>query len=202
MRFLLSFLLFLSISFPVFAATFPQDAIGTFYACSVADLGDGTYDVYQFRYRVISYQYSSYWEREAYTIYLDYYLKFASSSRTYDSIDTLIPNFTEDNSEFIHPLGWQDEVSNAYLFAATPDEYYIRLSPCSSECEEFVPCVVSKFSAKFPFDLFANIPPASASCPKITLFEQEFDICWLYQALSIIKYPIIASLLLKILFLT
>jgi hypothetical protein len=70
-----------------------------------------------------------------------------------------------------------------------------------SSCQQsgFISCVTTKFSTKFPFDIFANIPAGSAvSCPKIEFFFKEFDICFLYDAIKVLKFPAVAALLVRL----
>jgi hypothetical protein len=76
-----------------------------------------------------------------------------------------------------------------------------------TDCSKtFVGCVTSKFSSKFPFDVLANIPKNQAQCPKITftvgngkfVVSRDFDICWIYDLVKIVKYPLTAALIVKI----
>ena len=76
-----------------------------------------------------------------------------------------------------------------------------------SDCSKsFVNCVTSKFAAKAPFDILSNIPKGKTTCPKISFtvgtgafaVSRDFDICWIYDLVKIIKYPLMASLIIKI----
>jgi hypothetical protein len=66
--------------------------------------------------------------------------------------------------------------------------------------------VSSKFAAKAPFDILSNIPEAKLTCPKISFtvgtgtfaVSRDFDICWIYDLVKVVKYPLMASLLIKI----
>jgi len=70
----------------------------------------------------------------------------------------------------------------------------------------FIGCVTSKFSSKFPFDTVANIPKDKAQCPKITftvgngnfVVSRDFDVCWIYDLVRVVKYPLMAALIIKI----
>jgi hypothetical protein len=61
----------------------------------------------------------------------------------------------------------------------------------------FLTCVTSRFADKFPFDIFANIEPAEIVCPSISFFNRPFDVCFIYETVRVLKYPLVASLLIK-----
>jgi hypothetical protein len=76
-----------------------------------------------------------------------------------------------------------------------------------SDCSKsFVGCVTTKFATKAPFDIVSNIPKNKVSCPKISFtvgtgafsVSRDFDICWIYDLVKIVKYPLMASLIIKI----
>jgi hypothetical protein len=69
--------------------------------------------------------------------------------------------------------------------------------PASSCSSNFLTCVTSRFGDKFPFDIFANIEPAEIACPSISFFERPFDVCFIYETVRVLKYPLVASLLIK-----
>ena len=78
--------------------------------------------------------------------------------------------------------------SSASLAAATP-------TACSNS---FLTCVTTKFASKFPFDIFGNISSEAITCPSISFFSRPFDMCFLYNTVKVLKYPLVASLLIKI----
>lgn len=69
-------------------------------------------------------------------------------------------------------------------------------------CNNVVACVQDKFSKKFPFDMLGNISKEEISCPKVSFsfaeIQRDFDFCFIYNFLKIIKYPIAAALLMRI----
>jgi len=89
-----------------------------------------------------------------------------------------------------------------FLFPA-PALAQARAADCSNS---FVNCVTSKFSAKFPFDIAANIPSNQIQCPAINFtvgtgtfsVSRNFDICWIYDLVRVVKYPLMAALIIKI----
>lgn len=72
--------------------------------------------------------------------------------------------------------------------------------------KSFVRCVTSKFATKSPFDIVSNIPKQKATCPKISFtvgtgafaVTRDFDICWIYDLVKVVKYPLMAALIIKI----
>ncbi len=77
----------------------------------------------------------------------------------------------------------------------------------SSDCSKsFVGCVTSKFATKAPFDILGNIPKEKMTCPAINFtvgtgtfsVSRNFDICFLYDLVKIVKYPLMAALIIKI----
>jgi hypothetical protein len=81
-----------------------------------------------------------------------------------------------------------------------------QAAPSNNCGNSFVGCVTSRFSAKFPFDIVANIPSNQIQCPAINFtvgtgafsVSRNFDICWIYDLVRIVKYPLMASLIIKI----
>jgi hypothetical protein len=76
-----------------------------------------------------------------------------------------------------------------------------------ADCSKsFVSCVTSKFAAKAPFDILGNIPKEKATCPAINFtvgtgafsVSRDFDICFLYDLVKVVKYPLMAALIIKI----
>jgi hypothetical protein len=65
------------------------------------------------------------------------------------------------------------------------------------KCEDFIGCVSGKISKKFPFDIF-SLPSSQITCPKVNFFGSEFDLCFIYEAMRLVKYPIAAALIVKI----
>lgn len=62
----------------------------------------------------------------------------------------------------------------------------------------FPACVGAQIITRFPFDIFLNIPAASINCPTVEFFEHVYDICWLYELMRWLKYPMALSLLIKL----
>jgi len=61
-------------------------------------------------------------------------------------------------------------------------------------------CFSDKFSKKFPFDILFSLPSTQITCPKVNFFGSEFDLCFIYEAMRLMKYPIAASLIIKLFF--
>jgi hypothetical protein len=61
-----------------------------------------------------------------------------------------------------------------------------------------VKCALTVFSGKFPFDILRAMPPEGLSCPRLNFFANEFDVCFLYQAIAVMRYPMVVGLLIKI----
>ena len=62
----------------------------------------------------------------------------------------------------------------------------------------FPACVGAKIITRFPFDIFLNIPAAAINCPSVQFFGHSYDLCWLYELMRWLKYPIALSLLIKL----
>jgi hypothetical protein len=76
-----------------------------------------------------------------------------------------------------------------------------------NDCSKsFVGCVTTKFATKAPFDIVSNIPKAKTTCPKISFtvgtgafaVSRDFDICWIYDLVKVVKYPLMTALIIKI----
>ncbi len=65
------------------------------------------------------------------------------------------------------------------------------------KCEDFISCITGKISKKFPFDVF-SLPSTQITCPKVIFFGSEFDLCFIYEAIRLMKYPITAALIMKV----
>ena len=63
------------------------------------------------------------------------------------------------------------------------------------EVQNFVSYAVTKFSSKFPFDVVGQMPSgaASSACPKFTFFGRDFELCFIRDALSILRIPVVIS---------
>jgi hypothetical protein len=72
----------------------------------------------------------------------------------------------------------------------------LEKKPC--EVEGFVICIASKFSSKFPFDIISNLPSTQINCPLVNFFGSSFDLCFIYEAMRLMKYPIAAALVIKL----
>lgn len=71
-------------------------------------------------------------------------------------------------------------------------------SQSATNCSNnFLTCVTGQLANKFPFDIFANIEPAEIVCPSISFFNRPFDVCFIYETVRVLKYPLVASLLIK-----
>jgi len=89
-----------------------------------------------------------------------------------------------------------------FLFPA-PALAQAKPADCS---KSFVSCVTSKFATKAPFDILGNIPKEKATCPKVNFtvgtgpfsVSRDFNICFLYDLVRIVKYPLMAALIIKI----
>jgi hypothetical protein len=90
------------------------------------------------------------------------------------------------------------------LSVLTASLYFVFAVPVSaqsgpSNCPSVFTCVFDALKTKFPFDIFGTLPvSATLTCPLITFFNRDFDFCFLYDGVQVVKYPIIASLLIKI----
>jgi hypothetical protein len=91
-----------------------------------------------------------------------------------------------------------DKYSFDYSFIACNRITKWELLRKSCGDENFVACLADKFSKKFPFDILFNLPSTQITCPKVSFFGSEFDLCFIYQALRAVKYPIAASLIIKV----
>lgn len=88
-----------------------------------------------------------------------------------------------------------------FLFPGT------ALAQAKPDCSKsFINCVTSKFATKAPFDIVSNIPKEKISCPAISFtvgtgafaVSRDFDICWIYDLVKVVKYPLMAALIIKI----
>jgi hypothetical protein len=61
----------------------------------------------------------------------------------------------------------------------------------------FLSCVTDQFFSKFPFDIFSSISHDEITCPQLVFFDKPFEFCFLYDSIRILKYPLIASVLIK-----
>lgn len=80
------------------------------------------------------------------------------------------------------------------VFVSLPALAAFTPTACSNN---FLTCVTAKFASKFPFDIFANISAEAVTCPSISFFSRPFDVCFLYDTVRVLKYPLVASLLVK-----
>lgn len=98
------------------------------------------------------------------------------------------------------------------LFLSILLSFFLFQSPAlaqakPNDCSKtFIGCVTSKFATKAPFDILGNIPKEKATCPAINFtvgtgtfsVSRDFDICWIYDLVKILKYPLMAALIIKI----
>ena len=59
-------------------------------------------------------------------------------------------------------------------------------------------CIKNALNSIFPFDIFALPTDLSLICPALIFFGYEWDLCWAYEILRLLKYPILVSLAVKI----
>lgn len=59
-------------------------------------------------------------------------------------------------------------------------------------------CLVNSLNSIFPFDIFVLPSDLSLICPALIFFGYEWDLCWAYEILRLLKYPILVSLAVKI----
>jgi hypothetical protein len=91
---------------------------------------------------------------------------------------------------------WQGEVFRSWAGGNILNSCTIlEKKPC--EVEGFTVCIARKFSTKFPFDILFNLPSTQITCPKVNFFGSEFDLCFIYEAMRMMKYPIAAALIVK-----
>ena len=89
--------------------------------------------------------------------------------------------------------------TNSPLYPHTIKCFTVRLVKLHEiKCEDFISCISGKISKKFPFDILFNLPSAQITCPKVNFFESEFDLCFIYEAMRLMKYPIAAALIIKL----
>jgi hypothetical protein len=91
---------------------------------------------------------------------------------------------------------WQEEVFRGWVGGNILNSCTIlEKKPC--EVEGFTICIARKFSTKFPFDILFNLPSAEITCPTVNFFGSEFDLCFIYEVMRLMKYPIAAALIVK-----
>jgi hypothetical protein len=88
----------------------------------------------------------------------------------------------------------QAHCSPPYVFWVQGDSWSLLKKACDSD---FIGCITGKFSKKFPFDIF-SLPSTEITCPKVNFFGEDFDLCFIYEALRLFKYPIAAALIIKL----
>lgn len=60
-------------------------------------------------------------------------------------------------------------------------------------------CIGDSFQEIFPFDIFSGIPESGEfTCPQFTIFTRSFEFCLFVDAVSVLKYPVIVALLIKV----
>lgn len=108
------------------------------------------------------------------------------------------------DGEDIEMYGWGTQFSpeieppSKFWFAACYKIIHWELLRKSCGDENFIACITGKFSKKFPFDIIFNLPSTEITCPKVKFFGSEFDICFIYEAMRLMKYPISAALIIKL----
>lgn len=81
-----------------------------------------------------------------------------------------------------------------FFFLSFPARAEAQPTACSNG---FLTCVTSQFMSKFPFDIFSTVDVGEITCPQLVFFEKPFEFCFLYEAIRILKYPLVASVLIK-----
>lgn len=91
-----------------------------------------------------------------------------------------------------------DPTSFYYSFqkCRTSNKWELLRKSCGNE--NIGACISDKFSKKFPFDILFNLPSTQITCPKVIFFASEFDLCFIYEAMRLMKYPIAAALIIKL----
>jgi hypothetical protein len=102
----------------------------------------------------------------------------------------------EGKGFYFTPVDLASRCFPPYLFSAQGESWKLLRKSCRDE--NFIACIADKFSKKFPFDILFNLPPTQITCPKVNFFGSEFDLCFIYEAMRLIKYPIAAALVMKI----
>lgn len=60
-----------------------------------------------------------------------------------------------------------------------------------------ISCALDSLANHFPFDIFSGFISEPFECPQMDFFGQQFEVCFLYEAIAFIKYPIALSLIIK-----
>jgi hypothetical protein len=156
--------------------SYTSELVGTWAQC----IDDDTFYVYALYHRFMTS--SPVLGRSAF-IASSVFLEYSSFSvpATYRSLITI------NSSLYNSAYNSIDTIINESAFCWCPPP------PCL-----FPQCVVEEIVKVFPFDIFLGIPNVPLSCPSVSFFDFYYELCFLYEALRLIKYPIAVSLLIKI----
>lgn len=67
------------------------------------------------------------------------------------------------------------------------------------ECDlDNLDCIKDAFNSVFPFDIFSVSGDSELICPRLVFFGYEWDLCFAYEILRYLKYPILVALGIKI----
>ncbi len=157
---------------------------GSWKAC----LQQGQYRVYRVYYvdaHYYDYGYTSF------TNYYVYYISFHDGQGIDDYGSDDEPITTENMAYYgvyyVNPPPQMDSFINPEMQCWCPPP------PCL-----FPECVIEEISKKFPFDIFLGIDSVPLNCPGVTFFDFYYQLCFIYEALRFLKYPIAVALLVKL----
>lgn len=69
---------------------------------------------------------------------------------------------------------------------------------CPPEICRFPECIGDQISKKFPFDIFLGVELVPLTCPGVEFYGFFYDLCFIYEALRFLKYPVALALLVKL----
>jgi hypothetical protein len=156
--------------------SYTSELVGTWAQC----LDDDTFYVYALYHRFMTSSPSL--GRSAFiasSIFLEY--SSFSTPATYRSLITI------NSSLYNSAYNSIDTIINQSAFCWCPPP------PCL-----FPECLVNEISKKFPFDIFLGINQVGLTCPGVTFFGFYYDLCFIYEALRFVKYPIAVALIVKL----
>jgi hypothetical protein len=63
----------------------------------------------------------------------------------------------------------------------------------------FLSHALTVFSAKFPLDIVGSVSPSggSTSCPYYEFYDEQFEVCFVRDAVTVLKIPIIISVVIS-----
>jgi hypothetical protein len=99
---------------------------------------------------------------------------------------------------FYNPYQWVPGDDPLNVPAGEFRHFEYNCCPPECEIEGVITCITDKFSRKFPFDIIGNLPSSQITCPKVIFFGSDFALCFIYEAMRLMKYPIAAALIIKL----